>query len=160
MNKTLIIILIFIGLVLTAYGVADSDFRTSLGRTAPELYVPSDTGSVSLKDLRGSYVLLNFWSSTDAPSRHAANEYTAWLRRHPESDLKFLSVNLDQSPALFREIVRADSLMPATQHYVGGDTARVIVDQYGLDRGLGSMLINPQGKIIAHNPRPADLGSY
>lgn len=157
MKKTLIISVLFVGLVLCALGLADSHYRTSIGSVAPVFRVSSDTGSLSLKDLRGSYVLLNFWSSTDAASRHAANDYTAWVRRHPDSRLKLMSVNLDSSPRLFREIVRVDSLIPSTQHYAGGNTAGALKSEYGLNNGLGSVLINPEGKIVAHNPDDAVL---
>lgn len=52
-----------------------------------------------------------------------------------------MSVNFDDSENLFREIVRLDSLIPAQQYHAGGDTARAISNNYGLDEGMGSLLI-------------------
>ena len=112
----------------------------------------SPYGDICVGDAGGEYVLLNFWKSTDAPSRKRANDYTAWLRRHENAGLRFVSVNLDESPEMYREIVRRDSLIPSTQYHVGGDTARAIYNAFGLEYGLGTMLVNPDGKIIAHNP--------
>lgn len=152
MKKTVFIIALFIGVLVCAVGYSDSQYRTSLGKTAPAICLSDNDGTFNLDALKGKYVLLNFWKSTDAPSRRSANDYTAWLRRHPDTDVQFISVNLDESPQIYNEIMRRDSLIPATQFYAGGDTAAAISNAYGLDKGLGSMLINPDGKIIAHNP--------
>ena len=163
MKKTLIITAIFIGVLLCAVGYADSQYRTSIGRQAPALWLPSQGArapETTLAAQSGNYVMLNFWKSTDAMSRQAANEYTAWLRSHPGNDLKLLSVNLDESPALFGEIMRRDSLIGSTQYHHDGDAARAVIDSYGLDKGLGSVLIDPDGKIVSHNPSQSDLDNY
>lgn len=139
----------FVGVLVFAVGYSDSQYRTALGRDVPSLRLP---GGATLDDMRGSYVLLNFWKSTDAPSRRSANDYTAWLRRHKDANVRLVSVNLDDNPAMYREIVRLDSLIPATQYHVGGDTARAVSSSFGLDEGLGTMLVGTDGKIVAHNP--------
>lgn len=154
-KKTIIIAAVFIGIILCAVGYSDSRYRTATGRQAPALQLPAQsTGApaTSLNDNRGRYVLLNFWSSTDPASRKAANRYTAWLRKHPESNLRLLSINMDEHSELFNQIVRRDSLIPSTQYHLSGDTARAVSDCYGLKDGLGSVLISPTGKIISHNP--------
>ena len=163
MKKTLIIIAIFIGVLVCAVGYADSQYRTAIGRKAPALWLPQQGNrapETSLAQQQGKYVVLNFWKSTDAPSRQAANEYTAWQRSHPDSKLEVISVNLDESPALFNEIMRRDSLIQSDQYYLGGDTAQAVINSYGLNRGLGSMLIDPSGKIIVHKPTSAQLSQY
>ncbi len=72
MKQTLLLVAICIGLVLCAVGYSDSKYHTALGRKAPDFYAENDCGSVSSASLRGDYTLLNFWASTDAPSREAA----------------------------------------------------------------------------------------
>ena len=157
MKKTILLAIVFVGVLVLSVGYSDSRYRTAIGRTVPSVVLPSASGDVDLGALRGHYVLLNFWKSTDAPSRRSINDYTAWLRRHPSSDVRLVSVNLDETPQMFREISRRDSLMPSTQFYVGGDTAAAITSTFGLSDGLGTMLISPDGKIIAHNPTPDRL---
>lgn len=159
-KKTLILIAVFIGILFCAVGFADSQFRTAVGQKAPAVSLPGKAGyapATSLSDNLGNYVILNFWKATDAPSRKAANEYTAWIRNRHGNKLKLLSVNIDETPQLFDEIVRRDSLIKSTQYHVSGDTARAISDTYGLNKGLGSLLIDPHGKIISHNPSLKDL---
>lgn len=159
MKQTLLLAAICIGLVLCAVGYSDSKYHTALGRMAPDFYAVNNYGDVSAASLKGGYSVLNFWSSADAPSREAANVYTAWQRRNPDSDLRLVSVNFDKNDALFNEIVRLDSLNPADQYHVSGDTAKAIIDNYGLKDGFGSLLIDPTGKIVAHNPDAEQLSS-
>lgn len=157
MKQTLFLIIVCVGLLLCAVGYSDSRYRTSVGRVAPGFVVGNSSGKLSLDSLRGDYVLLNFWNSSDAPSREAANRYTAWMRSHPGTDLVFLSVNFDDSEGLFREIVRIDSLNPSQQYHPDERTAKAIGDNYGLGDGYGSLLIDPSGHIIAHNPSAEQL---
>lgn len=157
MKHTLILAAISIGLIVCAVGYSDSKYQTALGRKAPDFYVENNVDTITPLSLKGEYTLVNFWSSTDAPSRKAANEYTAWFRRHPNAHVRLVSVNFDKNEALFNEIMRNDSLDPMWQFHVSGDTARAIADNYGLEDSYGSLLISPEGKIIAHNPEPASL---
>lgn len=157
MKKTLLLIVIFIGVLVCAVGYSDIHYRTALGEHVPGMQLERAGSRVSLKDLEGRYVILNFWNSTDATSRRAANLYTAWIRSHPTAPLEMVSVNFDENPGLFSEIVRRDGLMPDKQYRVSGDTARAVVNTFGLKDGYGSMLIGPDGTILAHNPTDAQL---
>jgi len=152
MKKTLLLIAVCTALLLCAVGYSDSRYHTALGRRPPDFYVENDSGEISATLLKNSYFLLNFWASTDAPSREAANVYTAWLRRNSDKNLRLVSVNFDKNDALFKEIVRLDSLIPSEQYHVSGDTAKAIIENYGLQDGFGSLLIAPSGKIVAYNP--------
>ena len=157
MKKTFLIAALLIGLLLFAGGYADSHYKTAPGHQAPFLSMNDADSMLTLDRMKGDYVLVNFWSSSDATSRQAANLYTAWQRRHPEAKLKMLGINFDDSEGLFHEIVRRDSLVAEEQFYVRGDTARAIFDNYGLSDGFGAVLIGPDGHIIALNPTDAEL---
>lgn len=157
MKKTLLIAALLVGLLLFAGGYGHGRRHTTVGDAAPVLAIPAADSVVAFDRLKGEYVILNFWSSTDAPSRRDANLYTAWLRRNPDADVRLVGVNFDDSEGLFREIVRRDSLVAADQYYVRGDTAQAIIRNYGLSDGYGSVLINPEGKIVAYNPTDAVL---
>ncbi len=149
MKKTFIILTILAGILLCAVGYSDSRHKTQIGHRAPALVLERPGNRVSLEDLAGRYVILNFWSSTDGLSRKSTNEYTAWIRRNPDAPVSLVSVNFDSNRTLFSEIVRRDSLLESNQFYVGGDTARALADNYGLKNGYGTLLIDPQG--IIHN---------
>lgn len=159
MKKSLILALIFIGVLFIAVSYSDIHYSTAIGNEAPALRLEQGSNTVSLKDLRGKYVLLNFWKSTDATSRRDANIYTAWCRSHPGAAMDLVNVNFDSNPELFSEIVRRDGLNPSQQFRVGGDTAVAVSHTFGLESGYGSLLINPEGKIIAHNPSESQLSA-
>lgn len=157
MKQTLLIVAVSIGLILCAVGYSDSKYHTSAGRKIPDFYAENDSCRISAEAIKGSYALLNFWSSADAKSRTAANEYTAWQRRNPDCGVLLVSLNFDKNEKLFREVVKLDSLFPSGQFHVSGDTARAIIDNYGLKDGFGSLLVAPDGRIIAHNPCVDDI---
>jgi peroxiredoxin len=157
LKRFLLILSVFVGVVV-AMTVGGGDNRlTGIGRKAPLLSIGDADRELTLDEMRGEYVILNFWTSTDAVSRVAANEYSDWVAEHPEADVSLLSVNFDTSEGLFREIVRRDGMDVATQYHVAGAEAEAIRNNYALHGGYGTVLINPQGKIIAHNPTEAEL---
>lgn len=157
MKKTLFILTLLVGVLICAVGYADSQYRTSLGQKAPEIWLPTEKGSVPINNFNGDYLLLNFWTSTDGLARKAANDYTAWMRFTNPHGIRLALVNLDSNPVLAHAVAKGDNLIPSTVYYASGDTARAIIDSYGLKKGLGSVLIDPNGVIVAHNPSPEKL---
>lgn len=159
MKKTILFIVIFIALLVCAVGYSDTRYRTSIGQRAPLLAISKVDSVMRLDELQGNYVLLSFWSGTDAPSRTAVNQYTAWCRSHPGADLKMVNINFDRSTNLFQDMVLRDKLNPEENFHAQGAEAKAIIDNYGLKDGYGSMLISPEGRIVAHNPAPDQLAS-
>lgn len=159
MKKTFLILVLFLGALICLLGYARKDYFTAIGHKAPALRVDELDNAVRSDESAGRYVLLNFWSSADAPSRRDANVYTAWLRKHPEAELSLVSVNFDKSEGLFHEIVRRDSLNASEQYNVSGNDALKVSNAYGLksDGGYGTLLLSPAGRIVAHNPTPQQL---
>lgn len=157
MKKTFFIALILVSLLLFAGSHSIIQRGPSTGDTAPAIATVEADSIVRQALAGGNYVLLNFWNSSDAESRRVANGYRAWKRRFPNAHLRIIGINFDKSPTLFHEIVRLDSLEPSSQYHASGDTARAIINSYGLDGGYGAVLIAPDGKIIATNPSETDL---
>ena len=128
--------------------------------TTPRLLEMSNAStSLSASDLKGKYVLVNFWDSHNAVSRIAAGEYDRYFRTHPRSDLRLLSVNTDDNRRLFDEIVRRDGLDSLTQFHIADVKARGITPGYHPEGGYSSYLLNPSGKIVAVNPTVQTVNS-
>lgn len=127
--------------------------HTTSGEAPPKL-LEMDNGNtqLSMSDLKGKYVLINFWDSHNAVSRIAAGEYDRYFRTHRRPDLKLLSVNTDDNRRLFDEIVRRDGLDSLTQFHINDIKARGISPGYHPEGGYSSYLLNPSGKIVAVNP--------
>lgn len=154
------IIALFVVLIFTVSSRTDRDVRASRGYEAPELSLMdmSDSSVTDLNELKGSFVLVNFWAASDAESRIAAHGYDRALAtataRPSDERLRLLQVNLDSSVRLFREIVRRDGLNAAQQFYVSAGESAAVKHKFNLDSGLQSYLIDPDGKIVAVNPTP------
>ena len=133
-------------------------FEAAEGYKAPALELEYQGKTLSLDDMKGRFVLVNFWSSLDAMSRISASDYDSYVRKTGnEQQLSLISVNLDPSEALFREIIRRDGLSESAQWHVEGHQAGRISDAYNLRHGLCSFLIDPAGRIIAVNPDKEQL---
>lgn len=160
MKKTILIFALFVGLLITSSGFNRQSLNTAIGKDAPEISNFDISETIKQCEDAGRYVLLSFWSSADGASRLSVNNYDAWLNHNRDANIDLLAVNFDKSSTLFNEIVRRDSLDNSYQFNVGGEVARQIRNDYHLDDGYGSLLINPQGMIVAHNPSTDVLAEY
>jgi hypothetical protein len=157
MKKTAFIIAVFAALfaLITASTNNASDGVT--GSVAPVFKIERADSTVKLDNLKGEWVLLQFWTSADASSRLAVNEYSriysAILKDVNREPFRLLAVNFDRSQAIFNEIVRRDGLNANSQFYVENDDLRNrLAKSYHLDGGMKALLINPNGQIVAVNP--------
>lgn len=78
-----------------------------IGRPAPPFTVRLMDGRlVSLPELRGKVVFLNFWASWCPPCRAEARALEASWRRHQGEDVVFLGMNMQDREDAAREFVR------------------------------------------------------
>lgn len=153
MKKTITIIVFVAVLLTTVSAYTGKVVDASEGYTTPALTITNNNETITLDMLKGKYVLLTFWASTDGISRVACNEYSAFLENASiEEKVCHLSVNFDKSKNLFNETVRHDKLNAISQFNVQGDEAEKIKDNFNLDDGYNTLLIDPNGRIIATNP--------
>lgn len=161
MKKTIMLIAGIVVLLLFS-----SAFRGGIaplaGSIAPSVVVKNQDSEFMLDKLRGKYVMLSFWSSSDAGSRLRCNELNSFVKSFNESNSKeeqicFMSVNFDRSERLFNEIMRRDNLDAYSQFYVSGHNASKIKRDYGLEKGFKTFLVDPSGVIVAVNPKIEDL---
>lgn len=146
------IIAIFAVLLVSMSAHTERVYEAADGFNAPDLTVDNSHSALSLSDLKGKYVLVTLWASSNAQSRISAARYDDFSKSLDEERFCLLSVNFDRSERLFREIVRRDNLSAKSQFYVSGSNAETIFENYHLGNGFQSFLINPQGKIVATNP--------
>ncbi len=152
MKKTISIIVLFAVLIISVSAYTGRVIDAKEGYSAPYFEVENTDSVVALDDVRGKYLLLTFWASSDADSRIRCNQYDSFAQQSDNERFCFLSVNFDRSERLFREIVRRDNLNSKTQFYVQGDKAAQLRSAYHLGDGFQSFLIDPQGRVVAHNP--------
>lgn len=157
MNKSLLIIAILglLTLFTSAYYSAPADSR--IGCKAPSLQLGNSNNDLSpLKQYRGEKILLTFWSSDDAESRLNNMRYDR-MSRGDGIDYTHVSVNLDRSESVFNQIVAIDNLDRSAQFTTAEDMQDDIIKSWRLEDGYHSLLIDPNGVIIAIDPTPETL---
>jgi len=126
---------------------------TQVGATAPDFSLPDPDGkTVSLKDYRGKYVLIDFWAGWCSPCRAENPNLIAAYETYKGRNFEVLGVSLDREKGYWLQAIEQDAL-PWTQvsdlKWWRSDVAQL----YGIESIPANFLLDPQGKIIARNLR-------
>ena len=142
---TLAIILPLIGIL--AYGfMRDPRYITSplIGRpAAPFAVTLFDGKKLSLDDLRGKAVFLNFWASWCPPCRAEARDLEAAWQTFKDSDVVFLGIDIQDTEEDGRAFLREFNITYPNGRDLSG---KVAVD-YGVWGIPETYFIDPQGRI-------------
>ena len=148
MTKTLLTIVTVVMLILFTSAASTSVIDSRIGHEAPMLEIEGDSTHCSLQHFRGSYVLVSFWSSTNAASRVANIRY---------ENINHIAINFDRTEGLFQEICRIDALEPTSQFYCNDNQRMKIINVWRQDSEFSTFLINPEGEIVDINPEINEL---
>ena len=88
--------------------------------------IENNDSTVALDQLKGQWVLLQFWKSSDAASRIAVKQYTEMESKLDSLTVErfnHLAVNMDRNERLFNEVVRRDGLDAGSQFHASGSRA-------------------------------------
>lgn len=149
--KKILLGIAFLSILITGTsGFNEKRFDSAIGNSAPIFEVTNSEGTETVGGRHSNYTLVTFWDSTDAESRMACKYYDRLAET--DNSIEFVGVNFDKSEALFSEIVANDNLDKSKQYRVSDDAARELRARYGLDSGMGSVLLSPDGTVVAYNP--------
>ena len=147
MSKKLTLILAIIlssGLLITGCGSDSSSSAVVVGKPAPDFQLLDlDGQTISLSDLKGKPVLLNFWASWCGPCRSEMAYLQEIYEERSGEGLVLLAINIGESSSQVQEFLQKRNLsLPVLL-----DTQNRVAEQYGVQFLPTTFFIDKDGII-------------
>jgi peroxiredoxin len=124
-----------------------------IGGTAPDFTQKTPEGEeLSLSDLRGKVVLLDFWASWCGPCRRENPNVVKVYEKYKDKGFEILGISLDRSRERWLKAIEQDGL---TWKHVSDLKywSNAVAKQYNVRSIPHTILLDEEGKIIARNLR-------
>jgi len=131
----------FFPAILIALFFALSTQVVAAGKTAPSFSVKTDTGNITLEDMRGQVVYVDFWASWCAPCRKSFPWLNEMQAKYGSHGLTIIGVNVDKdknlaenflkkTPARFKMVYDPEGNL-ATKYKLVGMPSAYLIDKNG-----------------------------
>lgn len=134
------------------------------GETAPQFTAQMIDGTqFSLSDLKGKYVLLDFWGSWCGPCRKENPSIVGLYKQFngkiftDASGFEVVSVAIERDENRMKKAIAKDGLI--WKHHIPqlDRFASPVASQYGVNEIPTKYLINPKGYIMGVNQKPSEI---
>lgn len=136
----------------------DEHVEFSKNKVAPEIALPNPEGKIiRLSDLRGKYVLIDFWASWCGPCRKENPNVVRLYNKYKDENFTIYSVSLDKDKDRWVKAIKADNLIWENHVSDLKYWQSEVVSKYKIQGIPHTVLIDPEGKIIGTKLRGASL---
>ena len=129
----------------------------SVGQVAPDFELPDPNGKmVKLSDLRGKYVLIDFWAAWCKPCRQENPNVVRLYNQYKDKGFEVFGVSLDRTKEDWVKAIADDGLTwthVSDLKYFNSAAAEL----YKIEAIPATYMIDPEGKIIARDLRGPSL---
>jgi len=148
-----IVILIVVGFIILLWtGLARKEpltgtsGATQINRPAADFTLPLfDGGNITLSNLRGKPVVLNFWASWCPPCREEAPTLEKIWQIYKENEVTFIGVDIQDREADARAYIEEFGITYPNGPDIGG---KITID-YGVSGIPVTFFINREGRIVS-----------
>lgn len=134
--------------------------RLTIGEIAPDFSSTTPDGkTVSLSDLRGQYVLLDFWAAWCTPCRVENPNIVAQYHAFKDKGFTVLGVSLDRTRDAWVSAIAEDKL-EWTQVSDLKMWESEIAELYSITAIPASFMVDPEGRLVAKNLRGPELERF
>ena len=138
-----VVVLLFLGFLAWRLVQTNQSEHRASGEAPPFAFTTFEGETISLDDLRGKGVVLNFWASWCDPCRDEAALLEATWRREQDNGVVFIGLDyLDQEPAAKAYLAEYGVTYPN-----GPDLRSDAARRYGIKGVPETFFIDPEGKI-------------
>ena len=145
-------------LLLAACCITMAQHKSKLkpGELSPDFKYEDSKGKVhSLSELRGKYVLIDFWASYCQPCKEELPCWKELIRKFKKEKIAFVTISIDYSREDWLEALKKEKLESLNLIIDNKDISFVIA--YCVETIPRYVLLDKEGKIInLYMPRPSD----
>jgi thiol-disulfide isomerase/thioredoxin len=158
MNRFFVLLAV---IAFTCFGLFTPCFaQLPQGSQAPEIALQAPDGTIQkLSELKGRYVLIDFWASWCGPCRQANKSLVKLYGKYRSRGFEIFGVSVDKDVDAWRKAIKADKIEWLQVNEPGNWDAPV-ARQWRIDALPTSLLISPEGMIELVDPDHKKLDKW